>query len=291
MTACKQTLKNVVEEKKAQAARSIIVQVASEKSFDNVNHHCSQFGNINNAFYYTVPKDQNLILLEFDSLNAANEAINSSAFPGNGAIPTKSRFLWFRNSKKRETLKQIDHKVKLNTPNAISQPSNQQLVKALKDASSISNQMELLYEKTKLNELSSRLRFLGVQQIEEAFRGFFLNAVVWPFGSTINGFGKLESDLDMILQYNKDSDCVNEFPNTNVDRRLMFHVKGFQPESESDAKKRETLQRHIKVIGSICENFLTGIWDINAIYGARVPIVRYSHKYLNLSADISLLNM
>lgn len=232
-----------------------------------------------------MPKDQNLILLEFDSSATMNEALKSSSFPANGGIPIKSQFLWFRNSPKKPELQQIDQMSQLNTLNPINLPSNNKLVNILKNANSISQQMQLLYESTRINDLSIRLRFLGAQQIELALSGFFLNPVVWPFGSTVNGLGKLGSDLDMIIQYNSDT------PTVNTDRRLMFHVKSSEYETESDAKRRETLQHHIRIFGSICNHFLTGISDVNAIYSARVPIVRYFQTYLNLNVDISLLNM
>lgn len=289
-SAEKQSLQQIVENRKLEAARSIVVQVAKQNSFNNVYNHCSQFGQILNSFYYSVSNDKNFILLEFDSSHSMNEALRSSSFPLNGGIPVKSQFLWFRNSPQKTELQQIDQMSKLNITNAIVQPNNDDLVKALNGADSISQQMELFYEKTCLNDLSIRLRYLGVKQIESVLCSFFLDPVVWPFGSTVNGFGKLGSDLDMILQYNRDIDSMEKATNY-INSRLMFHVKSSEYESESDVKRRETLQRHIRVFGAICENFLTGIINVNKIYSARVPIVRYSQNYLNLSVDVSLLNM
>lgn len=281
-------MEQIVTERKSQAARSIIVQVASEKSFDNVYQHCNQFGNISNAFFYAGSKSQNHIILEFETSNSVNEALQSSRFPPDGGIPVKSQFLWLRNTPNTSQLQQVQPTIKLNAIDKTTQPSNGNLMNILREADSISHQMKLFYENTRLNELSIRLRYLGVQQIESALSGIFLNPVVWPFGSTVSGFGKLGSDLDMILQYNS-TDELSESNLTN--KRLMFHVKNFGSKHHGDSCQRQVIQGHIRVIGSICENFLTGIIDVQKIYTARVPIVRYSHEYLNISADISLLNM
>lgn len=282
-------LEQIVTERKSQASRSIVVQVASEKSFDNVYQHCSQFGNISNAFFYAGPKSQNHILLEFETSDSVNEALQSSRFPPDGGIPVKSQFLWLRNTPNTSKLQQIEPTIELNVSDKTDQPSNDNLVNILRKADSISHQMKLFHENTRLNELSTRLRYLGVQQIELALSGIFLNPVVWPFGSTVSGFGKLRSDLDMILQYNN-TNKLCEWNLTN--KRLMFHVKSFGSNHGADSHyQRELIQGHIRVIGSICENFLTGINDVKKIYTARVPIIRYSHEYLNISADISLLNM
>lgn len=287
--ACNKNLEQIVRERKSQAARSIVVQCASEKSFDNVYQHCNRFGQISNAFFYAGPNAQNHILFEFETTDSVNEALQSSRFPADGGIPVKSQFLWLQHKPNSSQPQQIKPTIQLNVTDKTMQPSNGNLVNILTKADSISHQMKLFHENTRLNELSTRLRYLGVQQIESALNGIFLNPIVWPFGSTVTGFGKLGSDLDMILQYN-DTDKLRESNLTN--KRLMFHVKSFGSKHHCDGHYlREEIQSHIRVIGSICENFLTGISDVKKIYTARVPIVRYSHEYLNISADISLFNM
>lgn len=60
--------------------------------------------------------------------------------------------------------------------------------------------MEVLYEKTKLNDLGTRLRFLTARQVELAVSGMFPDAIAYPFGSSINGYGKMGCDLDLILK-------------------------------------------------------------------------------------------
>lgn len=279
----------VIKRRQSEALRTIVVQVASEKSFDDVHQYCNQFGNISSAYFYTIPKNTSFILLEYENENAVNEVFRSSAFPelDSGVVPVKSNFLWFRNTMNKRKLKQIKNPLKLNVESAL-QPEDSVLANILKTANSISEQITLLHENTRLNDLSIRLRFLGALQIQTAFSGLFLNHTVLPFGSTVNGFGKLGCDLDMILHYNTD-DNLFDMPSDYNDRRLMFHTKGCT--AASDASKRGAIENHIKLYGTLFETFIPGACDVTAIHKARVPIVRYFHKYLNISVDISLLNM
>lgn len=250
--------------------------------------HCRQFGDIKNAFFYTIPKATNYILMEYDSVNAANETLKSSGFHalGSGGIPVQSRFLWLRNTANKSKLEHIDCPLKLQT---VFEPEPPKLADILKNADSLSDQIRLLYENTRLNDLSIRLRFIGALQVQTALSGLFLNAVVYPFGSTVNGFGKMGSDLDMILHYNQEDEMLNSTKENSSVKRLMFHSKGFN--SESDAMKRETIQKHIRSFATIFDYFVPGVNDVIAIYKARIPIIRYFHSYLDVSVDVSVINM
>lgn len=281
---------DVINRRRSEANRSIVVQVASENSYDDVHQYCSQFGNITSAYFYTVPKNTSFILLEYDNEDSVRLAFQSSAFPDlvSGVVPVKSSFLWFRNVPNKRKLRQTKDKVKLNVCERIVEKNIGELTTILKESSSISEQINLLYENTRLNDLSVRLRFLGVLQIQRALSGLFLNHIVLPFGSTVNGFGRLGCDLDMILQYNSD-DISYKSANDYSNRRLMFHTKGCT--TDSDTTKRGVIENHIKFYGTLCESFIPGAHNVTAIYKARVPIVRYEHKYLDVSVDISLNNM
>lgn len=281
---------DVIAKRQSEASRSIVVQVASEKSYDDVHQYCSQFGQITNAYYYTVPKATSFILLEYENEDSVNEAFQSSAFLelASGVVPVKSSFLWFRNVTNRRKLKQIKDKVRLNVNEKTVEKKAGELAKILQESSSISEQIQLLYENTRLNDLSVRLRFLGALQIQRALSGLFLNHNVLPFGSTVNGFGKLGCDLDMILHYNSD-DATYKSPNDYSSRRLVFHTKGCA--SDSDSTKRGVIENHIKFYGTMCESFIPGASAVTPIHKARVPIVRYTHRYLDISVDISLINM
>lgn len=69
-------------------------------------------------------------------------------------------------------------------------------------------------------------------------------------------------------------------------RRLIIHTRGFTP--DTDATKRAVIENHMQFYGALCESFVP---IVVTIHMARVPIVRYFHKYLDISVDISLLGM
>lgn len=266
--------------------------MASENSFKDVYQHCNQFGEILNAYFYTVPKNTSFILVEYNNEDAVTEAFQASAFPdlASGVVPVKSSFLWFRNTPNKRPLKAIKQPmIPMNTGESIFAPNPKDLINILNGASSVSDQIIKLYENTRLNDLSIRLRFLGALQIQRAVSGLFLNHTVLPFGSTVNGFGKLGCDLDMILHYNCNDKTFDPSNNEYGSRRLMFHTKGCS--TDTDSMKRGVTENHIKFFGALCESFIPGASNVLPIYKARVPIVRYIHKYLDISVDISLLNM
>lgn len=59
-----------------------------------------------------------------------------------------------------------------------------------------------LYDYTKLSDVGVRLRFLVARQIESALTGLFPQVVALPFGSSVNGYGKMGCDLDVVLRLN-----------------------------------------------------------------------------------------
>lgn len=73
--------------------------------------------------------------------------------------------------------------------------------------------MTTLYDITKLNDLGTRLRFLTALQIERTICGLFPQVAAYPFGSSVNGYGKLGCDLDLVLR----------LVNKQVTQLLMFY--------------------------------------------------------------------
>lgn len=60
--------------------------------------------------------------------------------------------------------------------------------------------MRILHNITKLSDIGTRLRFLTAKQIESALLGMFPYVSALPFGSSVNGFGKMGCDLDLVLR-------------------------------------------------------------------------------------------
>lgn len=83
--------------------------------------------------------------------------------------------------------------------------------------------MRVLHEVTKLNDLGIRLRFLTARQVELAVAGMFPDAIAYPFGSSINGYGRMGCDLDLILRLSKSNQvCCHDVVKTHVSFCNMY---------------------------------------------------------------------
>lgn len=66
----------------------------------------------------------------------------------------------------------------------------------------INDQIRKLYNLTKLSDIGVRLRFLVAKQVESALTGLFPQVTALPFGSSVNGYGRMGCDLDIVLRLN-----------------------------------------------------------------------------------------
>lgn len=280
----------MVDHRYYQAKRSIIVQVLSQESHKALHAYCSRFGKIISSHFYNVNSinksvaTTNYILLEFEHAASAAAALDSSsvreADHSERGPPIKSRFLWLSNQGASK-LKQKSPCPELIT-RQVAEVDRKELSESLQTAESISAQMRILYEKTHLNELAVRLRFMAGLQVEELFSGIYWNARVYPFGSSVNGFGTLGSDLDMMIKKWKDEPQQSE-PQENG--QLNFHEKAAM-HGGSDAKRTE-----ISTLAQVLTVFAPGIEKVIPIPKARIPIVKYYQSLLGLHVDVSLSNM
>lgn len=248
-------------------------------SYAELYHHCKRFGSIGKSFYYNIAiqtgKTEHFILLEFDENESANEAISSSTFVDQG-VPVHSRYLWFRAGSSEEKVS-AEPDVPLHTEHGFNN-DDAVLKTRLRGASSVSTQINVLFKTMGLDELGTRLRYIATRQIEQSLIALFPNIEVHPFGSSVNGFGRIQSDLDMILELNKERDV-------DPKQRLVFHQK------ETYDNSRRQMQREMDVIADIMKTFLPGVANVRKILNARVPIIKYNQRYLNLEVDLSLNNL
>lgn len=287
---CSNSFEQMMDQRYCEAKRSIVVQVLSEQSYKHLHSYCGRFGNIVNSYYYVVKGTRkslnaNYILLEFEHPASAAAALGSSTVhrsdisePG---PPVKSRFMWFASNKNGITLTPTSISSELVT-NQVAEIDPKHLHESLIMADSISGQMEILYDETQLNELAVRMRFMTALQIEELFSGIYLDTRVYPFGSSVNGYGKLGSDLDIILKPMKDERQKSQ---RHSDSRLFFHEKEM-PQGQQHGKKLE-----ISALAQVLAVLAPGIENVMPIPKARIPIVKYYQTLFGLHVDLSLSNM
>lgn len=181
----------------------------------------------------------------------------------------------------------MDPSLSIDAPLQFESETRPSIEHILRNVSTFDEQANLLYEHTKLTDLSVRFKFLTALQaqivISEYLEDIFPHAKVYPFGSSLNGFGKEGCDLDMVLYFNRNIDITDE--NTNVP--LAF--QGKQCESAEEIKKLSGCQ--VRCIASMIDYLLPGTEDVTPIGHARVPIVRYNDSNINNSVDLSVNNM
>jgi len=112
-------------------------------------------------------------------------------------------------------------------------------------------------------------------QIENALRGIFPLARILPFGSSVNSFGKIGSDIDLVL--------TNDKIAKNKTSRLIYHGKCM-------SNNRTQTQRNVEILGDLLQLFLPGCSRIKRISQARVPIVKYSQDFVGVECDLAVSN-
>lgn len=263
--------------RRSQAKCSVLVQVNSENSCSDLFSYCSKFGSIKNMFHYQLAGSNHFVLTEFEDQSSVNNLIDQSTHvEDSNVIAVRSPFLWFRSTSSKTNSK-LTTENKFNfpfQPNQIMIEPNIQNI-GLEKLDSLSKQMLLLYEHTQLSDIGTRLRFLTAMQIENVLKGIFPLSKILPFGSSVNSFGKIGSDIDLVL--------VNKKITNNQTSRLVYHGKCM-------SNGRSQIQRHIEILGDLLQFFLPGCSRVKRISQARVPIVKYSQDFVGLECDLAISN-
>lgn len=135
--------------------------------------------------------------------------------------------------------------------------------------------------------MSIRLKYLATRQAQNILNQFlsseFPRAVIYPFGSSLSGFGKMGCDLDMALKFKN-----RDFSGGPDATRRPFEFSAKQV--EKDGTVREFEGRQVKYIASVFDHFLAGSSSVESFHNARVPIVRYYDTNVRCSVDISANN-
>ncbi|XP_014775237.1 poly(A) RNA polymerase, mitochondrial isoform X2 [Octopus bimaculoides] len=258
-------------ERKAEAHRSILVKLNNKEESNYVYHYCQQFGKIANAMHFQNVK--NYVLIEFKKQSCIPNLLSSvSHFQNDKKIPAETRLLCLPSqfSKKKTEI-----------------PSGSSLVRSIEETplllsdlaavDSMTEQMEMLYQHLQLTDLGQRLRFFICSTLEDMLKSLFPHCHVYPFGSSVNGFGRNSCDLDMILNL-----CTSK-SQENTNNRLKFLTK-----LKHDEEERSFSCRNLKVFAEMIENFIPSCVRINPILRARVPIIKFYHEACDIECDLSL---
>lgn len=271
----------ILEHRRAQAQRSILVQVQSEKSCQDLFLLASQYGTVESMHHYTLPGHTHFVLVEMKDPHITHRILNKCGhLDKTQVVPVRSPFLWFRaNKSKSKAVMEVEFDKSKCNSYSILPPSEEKVKQNLSSCHSIAQQMTTLHKITRMNDIGTRLRYLVAYQVELALSGLFPLCAIYPFGSSVNEFGKLGCDLDLVMQLD------NQTREESDQSRLMFHCK-----SSLGSERSQTL-RHLETVGDLLQLFLPGCSQVKRILGARVPIIKYNHDMSGLECDLSMTNL
>ncbi|KAG6454234.1 poly(A) RNA polymerase, mitochondrial [Manduca sexta] len=267
-----------VAQRRAEARRSFVVQVNSEASFNELYGYCSKYASINGVHHYKNSVGEHFMLVEFASEDNLKEVIRSCSVHQKDidVMALQSPFVWFRavNDKKGA----IVPNATLSCINGTEEVDEDVLFEQLINCNSVSEQIQTLYDKTALNDLGVRLRYMVARQLETVFESMYANVAVRPFGSSVNGFGKMGCDLDLVLT-NVVTDEMSD-----PSKRLIFQEKKCEG-------GRSPWQRHMELVAETLELRVPGATRVHRILHARVPIVKFAHYFTDMECDLCYNNV
>ncbi|KAM3593077.1 uncharacterized protein V6R79_005655 [Siganus canaliculatus] len=267
----------VQTERQGQAERSVLIGCHSRINEKKILKYLSTHGEINKYFFYE--SYGMYAVVEFASRESVQSLLEDAAIPNvshEAMMPFKSRLL---------SLKHLGSTVSPNQQTGLqcepqtTVPINE-LIQRLSREESIDQQIFSLTEAYQLTEENSRLRFLVCSLVQDIAAAYFPECTIKPFGSTVNGFGKLGCDLDMIL----DLDGISG-RKTKLKSGLSLEYQLKRANSE-----RAVTQSILSVIGECVDQFGPGCVGVQKILNARCPLLRFSHQPSGFQCDLTANN-
>ncbi|KAM6900152.1 poly(A) RNA polymerase, mitochondrial [Xenentodon cancila] len=219
-------------------------------------------------------------VVEFASRDSVASLLEATAIPSvshESMVPFKSRLLSLRNLNSVESpTQQLDVQFQPQMPVPINE-----LIQRLSREETVDQQITSLTEAYQLTEENSRLRFLVCSLLKDIAAAYFPECTIRPFGSSVNGFGKLGCDLDMFLDLDSIGGWNVKMPSSGL--FLEFQMKRANSE-------RAVTQSILSVIGECVDQFGPGCVGVQKILNARCPLVRFAHQPSSFQCDLTANN-
>ncbi|XP_031154095.1 poly(A) RNA polymerase, mitochondrial isoform X2 [Sander lucioperca] len=274
---CK-SLYAVQAEGQEQAERSVLISCHSRTNEKKFLKYISRHGDIKKYFFY---ESYGLYaVVEFANRESVASLFEGAAIPSvshESTVPFKSRLLSLRNIGLADsTNQQSGQQCQPQTPIPINE-----LIQRLSKEESIDQQITSLRDVYQLTEENSRLRFLVCSLLKDIAAAYFPECTIKPFGSSVNGFGKLGCDLDMFLDLDGISGRNATMPKSGLS--LEYQMKRANSE-------RAVTQSILSVIGECVDQFGPGCVGVQKILNARCPLVRFAHQPSGFQCDLTANN-
>ncbi|XP_034717807.1 poly(A) RNA polymerase, mitochondrial isoform X2 [Etheostoma cragini] len=274
---CK-SLHAVQAEGQEQAERSVLISCHSRTNEKKFLKYISRHGDIKKYFFY---ESYGLYaVVEFANRESVASLFEGATIPSvshESTVPFKSRLLSLRNIGLADsTNQQSGQQCHPQTPIPINE-----LIQRLSKEESIEQQITSLTDVYQLTEENSRLRFLVCSLLKDIAAAYFPECTIKPFGSSVNGFGKLGCDLDMFLDLDGISGRNAKMPKSGLS--LEYQMKRANSE-------RAVTQSILSVIGECVDQFGPGCVGVQKILNARCPLVRFAHQPSGFQCDLTANN-
>ncbi|KAF7212987.1 poly(A) RNA polymerase, mitochondrial [Nothobranchius furzeri] len=271
----RRSLLAVQDERREQAEKSVLISCQSRPSEKKFLKYLSRHGDVNKYFFYE--SYGVYAVVEFASRDGVASLIEAATIPSvshESMVPFKSRLLSLRS------VDSLNHQSGLPCQPQTS-VSISELVHRLSSEDSVEQQITSLTEAFQLTEENSRLRFLVCSLLNDIAAAYFPECTIRPFGSSVNGFGKLGCDLDMFL----DLDSISGWNVKQPKAGLLLEYQMKRANSE-----RAVTQSILSVIGECVDQFGPGCVGVQRILNARCPLVRFSHQPSGFQCDLTANN-
>ncbi|XP_029935687.1 poly(A) RNA polymerase, mitochondrial [Myripristis murdjan] len=265
---------DVQAERQEQAERSVLISCQSKTNEKKFLKLLSKHGDIKKYFYYE--SYGTYAVVEFANKESIASLLEATAIPSvnhESTVPFKSRLLSLRGSGPAE-------QSRLQCEPQTTIPINE-LIQRLSREESVDRQVTSLTEAYQLTEENVHLRFLVCSLVKDIAAAYFPECIIRPFGSSVNGFGKLGCDLDMFLDLDGISGRNIKVPKTGLS--LEYQMKRASSE-------RAVTQSILSVIGECVDQFGPGCVGVQKILNARCPLVRFAHQPSGFQCDLTANN-
>ncbi|XP_071871157.1 mitochondrial poly(A) polymerase [Bombus fervidus] len=259
-----------------EAKKCILVRLHDMKYISDLESFCKCYATIVNIFPYRTVNDNNFVLMELKSTEDVKKLQNVAIYKPNTEYAHCVTPLFSFKARNKLHLNKSRNDISIYSN--FQAPKTNEIKKLLEKVDSVSDQMISLYNISKITDLDIRLRFYTADQISYYLSRLFANIDVVPFGSSVNGFGQVGCDLDLLCKIVMNTD-------QNFSLKKLIAMSQNIPLAERNEQKQ-----FLELVGTMMKVFIPGITDVKKILEARVPIIKFYNLNTNMKCDLSSTN-